>query len=68
MSWLSQAGLDEWDEFESGHALGWERWLLANPGSPHYDEIADRADAHRNAWLRGWRDVLGFAYLTLAVR
>ncbi len=68
LAWLSQAGLDEWDEFESGHALGRERWLLANPGSPHYDEIAARADAHRNAWLRGWRDVLGFAYLTLAVR
>jgi hypothetical protein len=25
LSWLSQAGLDEWDEFESGRALGWER-------------------------------------------
>jgi hypothetical protein len=22
LSWLSQAGLDEWDEFESGRALG----------------------------------------------
>jgi SAM-dependent methyltransferase len=64
---LSQASLDEWDEFESRHALGWERWLLANPDSPHADEIRTRADAHRSAWLRGWRGVLGFAYLTLAV-
>jgi len=44
-----------------------KRWLLANPGSPHADEIRARADAHRSAWLRGWRDVLGFAYLTLVV-
>ncbi len=68
LSWLSQAGLDEWDEFESGHALGWERWLRANPGSPEYGEILAKADAHRTTWLRGWRDVLGFAYLTLVVR
>lgn len=64
---LSQASLDEWDEFESRHALGWERWLLANPDSPHADEVRARADAHRDAWLRGWRGVLGFAYLTLVV-
>jgi len=64
---LSQASLDEWDEFESRHALGWERWLLANIDSPHADEIRARADAHRSAWLHGWRGVLGFAYLTLVV-
>jgi SAM-dependent methyltransferase len=63
--WLSRAGQDEWDEFESRHALGWERWLSANADSPRFAEIASRADAHRTAWLRGWRDVLGFAYLTL---
>jgi hypothetical protein len=64
---LCQASLDEWDEFESRHALGWERWLLANPASPDADEIRARADAHRTRWLRGWRGVLGFAYLTLVV-
>lgn len=62
---LSQASLDEWDDFQSRHALGWERWLLASPGSPHADEIRARADGHRTGWLRGWRGVLGFAYLTL---
>ena len=64
---LSQASLDEWDDFESRHALGWERWLLANPDSPHADEIRAQADTHRQAWLRGWRGVLGLAYLTLVV-
>jgi len=64
---LSPASRSEWDEFQSQHGLGWERWLLANPGSPHADEIRARADAHRSAWLWCWRDVLGFAYLTLVV-
>jgi len=64
---LSRASQDEWDDFESRHALGWERWLLANPGAEHADAIRARADTHRNAWLRGWRDLLGFAYLTLAL-
>lgn len=30
---LSQATLDEWDDFQSRHARGWERWLAANPDS-----------------------------------
>lgn len=62
---LSQATLDEWDDFESRHALGWQRWLLANPDSPHADQVRTKADTHRNAWLRGWRTTLGHAYLTL---
>ncbi|MGQ0837136.1 SAM-dependent methyltransferase [Actinokineospora sp.] len=62
---LSQASLTEWDDFESRHGLGWETWLLANPDSPHAADIRAKADTHRTAWLRGWRDTLGFAYLTL---
>ncbi|WP_189210160.1 SAM-dependent methyltransferase [Actinokineospora fastidiosa] len=59
---LSQATLDEWDDFESRHALGRQRWLQANPDAT---DVAARAAAHRTAWLRGWREVLGMAYLTL---
>jgi SAM-dependent methyltransferase len=66
--WLSQASRDEWDEFESRHALGWQRWLLANPDSPHAPAVEARADTYRNRWLRGWRATLGFAYLTLVAR
>lgn len=67
MWWLSRASQDEWDEFESRHALGWERWLADNPGSSHAADVQASADGHRTAWLRGWQDVLGYAYLTLAV-
>ncbi len=63
--WITEADLAEWDEFESRHALGWERWLLANPGSPDAPEVRAAADRHRTAWLRGWRGLMGFAYLTL---
>jgi cyclopropane fatty-acyl-phospholipid synthase-like methyltransferase len=64
---LSQATTDEWDAFQSGYLLGWERWLLANPGHPDADDIRKRADDSRTRWLHDWRDVLGFAYLTLVV-
>lgn len=63
--WLEQASQDEWDEFESRHGLAWERWLLANPDSPHAPEIRAKADRQRAFRLRGWRGTLGMAYLTL---
>jgi hypothetical protein len=62
---VSQASTDEWDDFESGYALAWERWLLAHPGDPDTRRIVAAADEHRRRWLRGYRGVLGFAYLTL---
>ncbi|TDQ50302.1 SAM-dependent methyltransferase [Actinorugispora endophytica] len=62
---LSQAGLEEWDDFESGHAQGREEWLLENPDSPDADEVRAAADRHRVARIDGWREVMGFAYLTL---
>ncbi|MFD5826765.1 hypothetical protein [Lentzea sp. NPDC060358] len=62
---VEQASLDEWDVFENGHGLAWERWLRANPDSPHADEVRARADTHRGYRLRGWRGTLGLAYLTL---
>lgn len=62
---VEQANLDEWDVFENGHALAWERWLRDSPGSEHADEVRARADTHRTYRLRGWRGTLGLAYLTL---
>jgi hypothetical protein len=59
------ATLTEWDEFESGLATGAEEWLLANPDHPEAGAVRDRLDTHRSIWLRGHRDVMGFAYLTL---
>ena len=58
---------EEWEEFESGFAAGSEEWLLANPGHPQAAEVIAKLDAHRDIWLRGHRDVLGFAFLTLGV-
>ncbi|WP_329789611.1 class I SAM-dependent methyltransferase [Lentzea sp. DG1S-22] len=60
-----QASLDEWDIFENGHGLAWERWLRDNPTSEHAAEIRAKADRSRNYRLRGWRGTLGLAYLTL---
>ncbi|GII25406.1 SAM-dependent methyltransferase [Planosporangium mesophilum] len=62
---VSEASTEEWDAFESGYALGWERWLLDNPADPEAEAVRARADEHRERWLRGYRGVLGFAYLTL---
>ncbi|WP_104483331.1 class I SAM-dependent methyltransferase [Actinokineospora auranticolor] len=65
--WISQASLDEWDTFQSQHALGWEKWLSTHQGHPAFDEVKAKADTHRSFWLHGWRTVLGMAYLTLAL-
>ncbi|HEX7304685.1 class I SAM-dependent methyltransferase [Lentzea sp.] len=62
---VEQANLDEWDVFENGHGLAWERWLRANPDSPHADGVRAKADTHRTYRLHGWRGTLGLAYLTL---
>jgi SAM-dependent methyltransferase len=62
---VAEASPAEWDAFESGYARGWERWLLANPGHAEVDAVRAEADQHRQRWLRGYRGILGFAYLVL---
>jgi SAM-dependent methyltransferase len=66
-AWIEPASLDEWDEFESGYQADIEEWLAAHPDGTHPDAGRARAevDAHRSRWLRGYRGVLGLAYLTL---
>jgi SAM-dependent methyltransferase len=64
---LRTATRREWEEFELGYLADWEEWLLRWPNDPGAAEIRERADAHRTGYLRGYRDVLGFAYLTLGV-
>ena len=63
--WIEAAGADEWDDFESGYQADVEEWLAAHPGHPLAGETGDRVDRHRAGWLRGYRGVLGLAYLTL---
>ncbi len=62
---LRTATTREWEEFELGYLADWEEWLVQWSGEPEAAEVAARADAHRNGYLRGWRGVLGFAYLVL---
>jgi cyclopropane fatty-acyl-phospholipid synthase-like methyltransferase len=64
---FSTASLDEWDTFESRYAAGRERWLLQHANAVNADDVRAELDNHRNGWLHGYRGVLGFAYLTLAV-
>jgi cyclopropane fatty-acyl-phospholipid synthase-like methyltransferase len=63
---IAIATLDEWDAFESGYARGYEKWLTSHdPSHLDYQQILERADRHRDDWLRGYRHVLGLAYLQL---
>jgi SAM-dependent methyltransferase len=64
---IHTANEDEWNAFESGYLSDWEDWLQHNPDAPEAAELRDKADQHRAGWLRGYRNVLGFAYLTLGV-
>lgn len=61
-----QATLDEWDAFESGFTARHARWLGKHPAD-HPDAAAVRARmlAQSNAYFRGYRGVLGMAYLEL---
>lgn len=58
---------NEWEEFESGLAADLEGWLLSNPDHPEAAAVRAKLDTQRDIWLRGHRDVMGFAYLTLGV-
>jgi SAM-dependent methyltransferase len=55
----------EWEEFESGLAADAEEWLLSHAAHPEADAVRAKLDTQRTIWLRGHRDVMGFAYLTL---
>lgn len=62
----AEASLDEWDAFEAGYTARFDRWL-AEHGDAHPDATAVRARAEeqRDRYRRGYRGVLGFAYLEL---
>ena len=64
-AWIETASEQEWEEFESGYQADEEEWLAACPDHPEAAGIRQRVDEHRSYWLRGYRGLLGFAYLTL---
>lgn len=62
---IQTANRDEWERFESGFIADREEWLVRNAEHPNAQRVRSKSDEHRNGWLRGYRGVLGFAYLTL---
>ena len=63
---VREATLDEWDAFESGYTAGYATWLAEHdPAHPDAAEVRARADRQRTGYLRGYRGVLGMAYLQL---
>jgi hypothetical protein len=64
-AWIETASEQEWEEFESGYQADQEEWLAAYPDHPDAAEIRQDVDEHRSYWLRGYRGLMGFAYLTL---
>jgi SAM-dependent methyltransferase len=55
----------EWDDYEWSWIGSLTEWALDNPGHPDAAEALNAAREHREQWLRGYRDVLGFVTLVL---
>jgi cyclopropane fatty-acyl-phospholipid synthase-like methyltransferase len=64
-AWIETATQQEWEEFESGYQCDEEEWLATHAGHPEAARIRAQVDEHRSYWLRGYRGILGQAYLTL---
>jgi cyclopropane fatty-acyl-phospholipid synthase-like methyltransferase len=61
-----EAGLDEWDVFESGFGAGYAHWLAAHdPDDPEAEEVRALVARRHASYLRGYRGILGLAYLQL---
>jgi SAM-dependent methyltransferase len=63
---VHQASLDEWDAFESGFTARYARWLASHPADhPDAQGVREAAAAQSDAYFRGYRGVLGMAYLAM---
>ncbi len=63
---VREATLDEWDAFESGFTARYATWLAAHEvDHPAAAEVRARCARQRAGYLRGYRGVLGMAYLQL---
>ena len=63
---VHQATLDEWDAFESGYTARYARWLASHPADhPDASTVRARMEAQRKAYFRGYRGILGMAYLAM---
>lgn len=60
------ASLEEWDDFEAGFVGRLERWLQTHPADhPEAAAVREQLRDQREGYLKGYRGVLGMAYLTL---
>ncbi|MGH3159683.1 MAG: SAM-dependent methyltransferase, partial [Streptosporangiaceae bacterium] len=55
----------EWDNYEWSWVGSVTEWALDNPGHPDAAGALALARKHRDGWLYGYRNVLGFATLVL---
>ncbi|MDG4801960.1 class I SAM-dependent methyltransferase [Micromonospora sp. WMMD980] len=55
----------EWDNYEWSWIGSLTEWALDNPGHPNAAEALAVAREHRDQWLRGYRNLLGFATMVL---
>ncbi len=63
---IHEASLGEWDAFESGYNARYASWLASHEyDHPDAVEVRERASRQRDKYLRGYRDVMGMAYLQL---
>jgi SAM-dependent methyltransferase len=60
---VSDAG--EWDDYEWSWIGSLTEWAIDNPGHPDAAAAFAAAREHRDQWLRGYREVLGFATMVL---
>jgi len=63
---VHEANADEWDRFESGYTARFARWLARHPADhPGAAAVRERLQRQSDAYHRGYRGVLGLAYLGL---
>lgn len=61
-----ESDLAEWDIFESGCNACYARWLTDHdPYHPDFDAVRLQVQERRQRYLKGYRGVLGMAYLEL---
>lgn len=65
VQWCEAASQDEWDAFESGYLADDAEWLAVNAGHSEAERIRREVAEQHAVYLRGYRGLLGFAYLTL---
>ncbi|MEI8259532.1 MAG: class I SAM-dependent methyltransferase [Deltaproteobacteria bacterium] len=65
-AYMSVSDAGDWDHYESLWCASIEEHVRATPGDPDARELLAAAHAHRTAYLRGYRGVLGYVTLLLS--